>query len=330
VFSAKAYDRTFLDKANSAGHQELRYIESRLTAATSSISEGAAAVCLFANDHADADAIDRLARSGIKLIALRAAGFDNVDLCAARTHGITVCRVPAYSPNAVAEHAFALILSLVRKTHRAYDRIREGNFSLDGLLGFDLAGKTIGIVGVGKIGSVVARIARGFGCDVIGSDPFPSDVVGVRFCALDVLLTVSDIVTLHCPLSETTRHLINQDALDRLKAGAILVNTSRGAVIDTPAVISALEGNRLGGLAIDVYEKEANLFFEDHSGQPMFDDQFARLLSFPNVLVTGHQGFFTAEALTNIADTTIANLDAFERTGAPLFPVTAALAAQPA
>jgi D-lactate dehydrogenase len=296
VFSAKPYDRTFLDKANSAGHHELRYIDARLTAATSSIAEGAAAVCLFANDHADADAIGRLAQSGIKLIALRAAGFDNVDLNAAGKHGIAVCRVPAYSPNAVAEHAFALILSLVRKTCRAYDRIREGNFSLDGLLGFDLAGKTIGIVGVGKIGSVVAQIARGFGCDVVGSDPFPNDVAGVRFCALEVLLAVSDIVTLHCPLSEGTRHLIDASALDRMKAGAILVNTSRGAVIDTPAVIRMLEANRLGGLAIDVYEREADLFFQDRSGQPMLDDQFARLLAFPNGLVTGHQGFFTAEA----------------------------------
>lgn len=259
----------------------------------------------------------------MKLIALRTAGFDNVDLNAAQRHGVAVCRVPAYSPNAVAEHAFALILSLVRKIHRAYNRVREGNFSLDGLLGFDLAGKTIGIVGVGNIGSVVFRIAQGFGCRVIGADPFPRDDLGaegLQYCSLDELLETADIVTLHCPLEAGTRHLIDAPALARMKPGAVLVNTSRGAVVDTKAVIAALKGNRLGGLAIDVYEEEG-LFFEDRSCLPIADDQFARLLTFPNVLITGHQGFFTTEALTNIAETTIANMDAFERDGAPLHPV---------
>lgn len=324
VFSTKPYDRQFLDKANAAGRHQLNYLEARLTGATAALAQGAGAVCLFANDRADAAAVERLSAVGVRLIALRSAGFNNVDLQAAISSGIAVCRVPAYSPHAVAEHTFALILALVRKIHRAYNRVREGNFSLDGLLGFDLRGKTIGIVGVGNIGSVVARIARGFGCEVLGCDPYPRaecELDGVRYCTLGDLLERSDIVTLHCPLDAGSRHLIDAAALDRMKPGAILVNTSRGAVLDTRAVIAALKRRRLAGLAIDVYEEEDALFFEDRSDQTIVDDQFARLLTFPNVLITGHQGFFTIEALTNIADTTIANLDTFERTGAPLHPI---------
>lgn len=323
VFSTKPYDRQSLDRAN-AGRHVIDYLDARLTAVTAPLARGAAAVCLFANDRADAEAVRSFARTGVRLIALRSAGFNNVDLAAAEAHGISVCRVPAYSPHAVAEHAFALILALVRKIPRAYNRVREGNFALDGLLGFDLAGKTIGVIGVGNIGSVVARIARGFGCEVLGSDPFPRqecESAGVRFCSLDELLCEADIVTLHCPLDGSTRHLIDGRALERMKSCAILVNTSRGAVLDTRAVIGALKRKRLGGLAIDVYEEEDALFFEDHSAEMIMDDQFVRLLTFPNVLITGHQGFFTIEALTAIAETTIANIDAFERSGQPLHPV---------
>lgn len=323
VFSTKPYDRQFLDLAN-AGRHKFDYLDARLTAVTAPLARGASAVCLFANDRADAEALRSFAEAGVRLIALRSAGFNNVDLAAAQAHGISVCRVPAYSPHAVAEHTFALILALVRKIPRAYNRVREGNFALDGLLGFDLAGKTIGVVGVGNIGSVVARIARGFGCKVLGTDPFPRkecESAGVRYCSLDELLSEADIVTLHCPLDSSTRHLIDERALGRMKSCTILVNTSRGSVLDTRAIIGALKRRQLGGLAIDVYEEEEALFFEDHSAETIMDDQFVRLLTFPNVLITGHQAFFTVEALTAIAETTIANLNAFEEGGEPLHPV---------
>jgi len=324
VYSTKPYDRQFLDTAN-AGRHELRYLDCRLTVATAALAKSASAVCLFASDQANATTIMAFAHMGIRLIALRAAGFNNVDLAAAREHGIAVARVPAYSPHAVAEHTFALVLSLVRKVHRAYNRVREGNFSLDGLMGFDLVGKTIGIVGAGNIGSVVAEIASGFGCKVLAYDPVrrsECECIGVEYVGFEELLKRSDIVTLHCPLNDGTRHLIDTAAIERMKPGALLINTSRGAVVETHAVIDALKRQHLGGVAIDVYEEEDALFFEDRSDEAIMDDQFARLLTFPNVLITGHQGFFTAEALTNIAATTIANIDAFEQTGAPLHPVT--------
>jgi len=323
VFSTKPYDRQFLDAANSGRH-ELRYLDCRLTLATAGLAKGTSAVCLFANDEANAATITAFARLGVRLIALRAAGFNNVDVAAAQSHAMAVARVPTYSPHAVAEYTFALVLSLVRKVHRAYSRVREGNFALDGLMGFDLVDKTIGIVGAGNIGSVVARIATGFGCKVVVCDPVrrsECECLGVEYVGLKELLEQSDIVTLHCPLNENTRHLIDAAALAHMKAGAILINTSRGAVVDTRAVVDALKRQSLGGLAIDVYEEEDALFFEDRSDQAILDDQFARLLTFPNVLITGHQGFFTVEALTNIAATTIANLDSFERTGRPLHPV---------
>lgn len=323
VFSAKPYDRQFLDEAN-AGRHELRYLECRLTVATTALAKGSSAVCLFANDQANAATMMAFEHMGIRLVALRSAGFNNVDLQAARAHGITVARVPAYSPHAVAEHTFALLLSLVRKVHRAYNRVREGNFPLEGLLGFDLVGKTIGIVGTGNIGSVVALIARGFGMNVLATDPVRnSDCAAfVDYVPRDELLKRSDVVTLHCPLNDGTRHLIDEAALARMKPSAVLINTSRGAVIDTHAVIDALKRNCLGGLAIDVYEEEDALFFEDRSDETIMDDQFARLLTFPNVLITGHQGFFTVEALKNIAATTISNLDAFAATGKPVHEVT--------
>jgi len=323
VYSTKPYDRQFLDAAN-GGRHELQYLDCRLTVATTALAKGSSAVCLFANDQANATTIMAFAHMGIRLIALRAAGFNNVDLNAAAEHGIAVARVPAYSPHAVAEHTFALILSLVRKVPRAYNRVREGNFSLEGLLGFDLVRKTIGIVGAGNIGSVVAQIATGFGCKVLAFDPVrrpECECMGVEYVGLEELLDRADIVTLHCPLNADTRHLIDAAALARMKAGALLINTSRGAVVDTHAVIDALKRQSLGGLAIDVYEEEEGLFFEDRSDQAIMDDQFARLLTFPNVLITGHQGFFTVEALTNIAATTIANIDSFERTGRPVQPV---------
>lgn len=323
VFSAKPYDRQFLDAAN-AGRHELRYLDCRLTVATTALAKGSTAVCLFANDHANATTMMAFAHMGIRFVALRSAGFNNVDVAAAASHGITVARVPAYSPHAVAEHTFALLLSVVRKVHRAYSRVREGDFSLDGLMGFDLAGKTLGIIGVGNIGSVVAQIAKGFGCVVLASDPVrrpECEKLGVQYVSLDDVLTKSDIVSLHCPLNDGTRHLIDQQKLARMKPDAVLINTSRGAVIETAAVIKALKEKRLGGLGIDVYEEEDALFFEDRSEQPIMDEQFLRLLTFPNVLITGHQGFFTVEAMTNIAATTVANLDAYEATGQPVHAV---------
>lgn len=323
VFSARPHDRQFLDAANRAGRHELRYVESRLDATTATLAHGSEAVCCFVNDTLDDAAIAGLAGAGVRLLALRCAGFNHVDLAAARRAGIAVANVPAYSPEAVAEHAFALILALNRKIHRAYNRVREGNFSLTGLLGFDLHGKTIGIVGLGLIGTAAARIAHGFGMTVLALDPRqrPDSDLPIRYVDGDELFGTADIVTLHCPLTAQTRHLVDGQALARMKPGAMLINTSRGAVIDTRAVIGALKSAHLGALGIDVYEEEAALFFEDRSDQAVQDDLFARLLTFPNVIVTGHQGFFTREALQDIAETTVANLDAFATTGVPRFVV---------
>lgn len=324
VFSTRPYDRAFLEQANAGGSHALRFHQARLTAATASLSADADAVCVFVNDAVDGEALNRLAASGVKLVALRCAGFSNVDLAVAGKAGIAVARVPTYSPEAVAEHAMALILALDRKIHRAHNRIREGNFALDGLLGFNIRGKTVGIVGTGGIGTAMARILAGFGCRVIAHDPVPSPdlaAAGVCYVTREELFRQSDIVTLHCPLNDGTRHLVDAALLAIAKPGFMLANTGRGALIDTRAAIDALKTGQLGNLALDVYEGEEGLFFEDHSGQILQDDLFARLLTFPNVLITGHQAFFTAEALTAIAATTLANLDAFERTGKPLHPV---------
>jgi D-lactate dehydrogenase len=323
VFSTKRYDRTFLARANTAGHG-LDFIEARLTPETALLARGADAVCPFVNDDLGAGVIAQLRAGGVRLITLRSAGFNHVDLAAAEEAGVAVARVPAYSPHAVAEHTLALILSLNRKTHRAYNRVREGNFSLDGLMGFDLHGKTAGIVGTGRIGTVLARILLGFGCTVLAADPSPSDAcrgLGVAFTGLPELFGRSDIIALQCPLTPRTHHLIDDDAIAMMKPGVMLINTSRGAVIDTPAVIRGLKGGRIGALGLDVYEEEGDLFFEDLSSHIIPDDVFARLLTFPNVLVTGHQGFFTEEALSAIAQTTLANVTAFERDGRPLHPV---------
>lgn len=325
VFSAKPYDRQFLDAANRAAGHALTYFDAHLSPETSALASGAEAVCAFVNDRVDAAVLAALREQGTRLVALRAAGFNNVDLVAARHARITVARVPAYSPHAVAEHTLALILALNRKIHRAYNRVREGNFALDGLLGFDLHGKTAGVVGTGKIGEVVAGLLAAFGCTVLAHDPRPNPAclgLGARYVTLPELLGAADIVTLHCPLTPATHHLIGAGALATLKRGMMLINTSRGAVIDTHAAIRGLKDGTIGSLGLDVYEEEADLFFEDLSNRVIGDDVFARLLTFPNVIVTGHQAFFTAEAMTRIAETTIANITAFARDGRAVHEVS--------
>ncbi|MDN3544933.1 2-hydroxyacid dehydrogenase [Kinneretia asaccharophila] len=333
VYSARPYDREFLERARlAADPQEKRwrfdYLEARLELATVSAAAGALAVCVFVNDRLDAPVLEALAAQGQRLVLLRCAGYNQVDLDAAARLGLAVARVPEYSPHAVAEHAAALLLSLNRKIHRAHARVREGNFALDGLLGFDLHGRTVGLVGTGKIARCFARImGPGFGCTLLGSDPQPSpecEALGLRYVALEELLARSDIVSLHCPLTPQTRHLIDAAALARMKPGAVLLNTSRGAVLDARAAIAALKSGRLGGLALDVYEEEGDCFFRDLSGEALQDDVLARLLTFPNVLITGHQGFFTAEALSAIAATTVENLSSFELQGQPRHAVPAA------
>lgn len=325
VFSTKRYDQQFLTNANRGGLHRLAFLEPHLAKGTASLASGSGAVCAFVNDELNAPVLEALSGLGVRLVALRCAGFNNVDLEAAARLGVAIARVPAYSPNAVAEHALALMLTLDRKTHRAFNRVREGNFSLDGLLGFDMAGKTVGIIGTGRIGSVAARILAGFGCHILASDPVQDAgciALGVRYMPLDELVGQADIITLHCPLTPETRHLIDSEAIERMKPGVVLINTSRGAVIDTRAVIQALKSGRIGYLGLDVYEEEADLFFEDLSEKVIRDDLFARLLTFPNVLITGHQGFFTVEALSAIAETTIGNITAFENTGKALHPVS--------
>ncbi len=320
VFSTKPYDRGFLEGPALQAGQEMVFFEPRLGPETAPLARGFDAACVFVNDRVDAAVLEVLSAGGVGLVALRCAGFNNVDLLAAERLGIRVARVPAYSPHAVAEHTIALLLTLNRKIHRAYQRVREGNFALDGLLGFDLHGRTVGVVGTGKIGIEVARILRGFGCVVLACDPHPDpecEALGVSYVARDALLAAADIVTLHCPLTPDTHHLIDAAALARMKDGVVLVNTSRGALVDTQAVIDGLKSGKIGHLGLDVYEEEADLFFEDLSATVIRDDVFARLLTFNNVLITGHQAFFTREALGNIAETTIANLSAFAA-GEPL------------
>jgi D-lactate dehydrogenase len=324
VFSTKSYDRQFINAATSKQHK-LHYLEAQLTGDTAVLADGAGTVCVFVNDRVDDGVLKTLKSLGVGLVALRCAGFNNVDLAAAKKHGIKIARVPAYSPEAVSEHAVALILSLDRNIHRAYARVREGNFALEGLLGFNLHGRTVGVVGTGRIGTCVARIMRGFGCKLLAYDIQPNAAcseLGVAYVPMSELLATSDIVTLHCPLTPQTRHLIDAEAIGRLKHGAMLINTSRGAIVDTQAVIDGIKSGAVGHLGLDVYEEEAALFFDDKSDQVISDDLFERLLTFPNVLVTGHQGFFTADALKAIADTTLANIDAFARSGKAVHEVT--------
>lgn len=319
VFSTKPFERESLTHAAGKAHR-LTFLEPKLDASTASLAAGCHAVVAFVNDRLDAPCLAELAKHGVKHIALRSAGFNNVDLAAATKLGFTVARVPAYSPYAVAEHAIALLLTLNRKTHRAYNRVREQNFALDGLMGFDLHGKVAGVVGTGKIGRCVVAILKGFGCNVLAFDPTPHPECiarGVRYVELPTLLAESDVVTLHCPLTPATKHMIDRRALAAMKPGAYLINTGRGALIDTADLITALKSGRLGAVGLDVYEEEADLFFRDLSMTPIQDDIFARLMTFPNVLITGHQGFFTREALANIADTTAANLTGFETGNVP-------------
>lgn len=315
VFSTKAYDRRFLEASNTDHRHELTFFEPHLTRETSILAAGFPAVCVFVNDQLDAAILRFLSQQGTHLIALRCAGFNNVDLTTSAELGITVVRVPAYSPYAVAEHTLALILALNRKIHRAYSRVREGNFSLDGLLGFDMHERTVGIVGTGKIGTIVAKILTGFGCHILGYDRVANpeaEALGVRYVSLPDLLSASDIVSLHCPLIPETHHLINAQTLSQMKKGVMLINTSRGALIDTQAVIDALKSGKIGYLGLDVYEQESDLFFEDFSNSVIQDDIFERLLTFPNVVITGHQAFFTENALTKIAQTTLSNITDFE------------------
>ena len=325
IYSTRPNDREFLTRANDAGRHQLVFIEARLDATTVPAADGAQAVCVFVNDRLDAEVLQALHAGGVRLVALRCAGFNHVDLAAAAALGLAVGRVPEYSPHAVAEHTAALALTLNRKIHRAYNRVREGNFALDGLLGFDLHGRTVGLVGTGRIGTCFARIMAGFGCRVLATAPEVNPectALGVAYVELAELLARSDIVSLHCPLTPQTRHLIDAAALTRMKRGAMLINTSRGAVVDTRAVIAALKSGQLGSLGLDVYEEEADLFFRDLSDEVLHDDLFARLLTFPNVVITGHQAFFTADALAAIAQTTLANLDSFETRGQALRPVS--------
>lgn len=318
VCSAMAHDRQFLLEANQEAGHELVFFEAHLCKETLPMVQGFPAVCAFVNDKLGADILQELAQQGTRLIALRCAGFNNVDIDAAIRCGVRVVRVPAYSPHSVAEHAMALILTLNRKTHRAYNRVRDGNFSLDGLLGFELRGRTVGIIGTGRIGTALAAILQGFGCHVLAHDPLQSadcQRMGVRYVELNELYAQSDIISLHCPLSQHTFHLIDAAALAQMKHGVMLINTSRGAVLDTSVLSDALKSGQIGYLGLDVYEQEDELFFQDHSGEVILDDLLERLLMFHNVLITGHQGFFTHEALSNIARTTLANLSEIERTG---------------
>jgi D-lactate dehydrogenase len=326
VFSAKPYDVTSLAAAGEGTGHELVFLEPRLSVATAPLAARCEAVCAFVNDDLGADVLRGLSAQGVRLVALRSAGFNHVDLGAAAQLGLTVARVPGYSPHAVAEHAVGLVLALNRKLHRAYNRVRENNFALAGLLGFDLHGRTVGVVGTGSIGTVFAGIMRGFGCRVLAHDPFPSDAcrqLGVEYVERAALFADADVVALHCPLTPATHHLVDAAALAQMRDGVMIINTSRGGLVDTAAVIAGLKSGKIGYLGLDVYEEEADLFFEDLSDRVVGDDTFARLLTFPNVLITGHQAFFTAEALANIAATTVGNLTAFESGAGQLHRVTA-------
>lgn len=317
-FSTQSYDKAYFTRYNT--RHELVFFEAPLNEKSVALADGCQAVCAFVNDELNATVIEGLAKTGIQLIAMRCAGYNNIALEAAQKHAIKVVRVPAYSPHAVAEHAVALMLTLNRKTHKAYNRVREGNFSLDKLIGFDVYGKTVGVIGTGKIGEVFCDIMKGFGCRVLAFDLVANreiEAKGVHYLPLVTLLPQCDIISLHCPLTEQTRHLINADTISLMKPGVMLVNTSRGALIHTHAAIEALKTGQIGYLGIDVYEQEEKLFFHNLSEEIIPDDEIMRLMSFPNVLVTSHQGFFTDEALTQIAQITLQNIDDFEA-GKPL------------
>ncbi|GCB26354.1 2-hydroxyacid dehydrogenase homolog [Aspergillus awamori] len=316
LFSAKSYDTHYFNQTLQSLHPDLTTITAHpfaLTASTVSLARSSDAICVFVNDTLDATVLHALHSYGVRAILLRCAGFNNIDLPVAEALGFFVANVPSYSPEAVAEFAVALIQTLNRKTHRAYNRVREGNFNLEGFLGQTLAGKTVGVVGLGRIGMAFARIMKGFGCVLLGADPFGGEEfekeIGGSYVGLEDLLAQSDVVSLHCPLTEGTRHLINAESLSKLKKGAMVVNTSRGGLIHTRDAVQALKDGRLGGLALDVYEEEGDLFYNDHSAEIIHDDTLMRLMTFPNVLVCGHQAFFTREALSEIAQVSLDNLE---------------------
>lgn len=327
VFDSKRYDRASLNRANKQHGHELVFFEDRLSIQTAALAAGCEVVCPFVNDRVDAATLQQLSKLGVKLVALRCSGVNSVDLTAAAEAGILVTRVPAYSPEAVAEHVFALLLTLSRKTHRAYNRVREGNFSLDGLVGFNLHGRTFGVIGAGKIGAATMAIAHGFGCKVIAFDRFPSPErakeLGCEFVSFKELLAQSDIISLHTPLTPETGHMINAQTLAEMKPGAVVINTSRGGLIDTSALLAALKSGQIGGVGLDVYEYEEGVFFEDLSGSALEDDVLARLTTFPNVMITSHQGFLTNEALENIADTVLCEVSAYARGDKLINPVLA-------
>lgn len=315
VFSAKPYDEQFLQEANQEFGHELHFFENHLNEKTACLASGFPAICVFPNDDLNSKVLEKLANNGTKVIALRCAGYNNVDLAAAQDLGLHVVRVPAYSPYAVAEYTMGMILTLNRKYHKAYNRVREGNFTLQGLMGFDLHGKTVGIIGTGHIGTVMANILKGFGCRILAYDPCPSftyEEHGVHYVSLSELISHSDIITLHCPLTPNTYHLIDESALSQMKNGVMLINTSRGSVIKTKAILNGLKSGKIGALGLDVYEEESEIFFEDFSDIGIGDDTLARLLTFPNVLITSHQAFFTKEAMESIAHTTLSNISELE------------------
>ena len=319
-FSAKSYDRESFNQFLSESGHEVSFFEARLELATVSLAEGYPAICSFVNDIVDDKIMQKLSQMGVQLIALRCAGFNQIDLESAKKVGIRVVRVPAYSPEAVAEHAFALILALSRKTHKAFNRVRENNFSLEGLTGITLHGKTMGVIGTGAIGKAFCKIALGFGCKILAHDIAVSEEMeqlGVTYLPIDEVISQSHIISLHCPLTPETRHLINSEKLLLMPDRVMLINTSRGALIDTAAVIEALKSKKIGHLGIDVYEQEEHIFFRDLSEEILQDEHIARLMSFPNVMITGHQAFLTDEALSQIAKTTLANVSSFEK-GEPL------------
>lgn len=318
VFSSKSWVLNCFTKINTNFHFDLSFFESRLYEKTAPLSKEFDAVCVFVSDIVNAQVLEILKNEGIKLVALRCAGFNNVDIEKADELGIGVVRVPAYSPYAVAEHTLGLILSLNRKLHRAYSRVRDGNFALDGLLGFDLHGKTVGVIGTGKIGQVFINLIKGFGCTILAYDKYPSEDVkkqGVRYVELQELYAKSDIISLHCPLNYETYHLINEYAISAMKDNVMIINTSRGPLIDTAAIIDGLKSGKVGYLGLDVYEEEEELFFEDLSETIIQDDQFVRLQMFPNVLITAHQAFFTSEAIHNIAQETFENIKEYFDSG---------------
>ena len=326
VFSSREWVRQSFDEANGDHHFDLTYFDTRLDSNTAALAENHGTVCAFVNDDLSADVLTKLSAIGVSLVAMRCAGFNNVDTDRANELGMTVVRVPAYSPDSVAEHTIGLMLTLNRRYHRAHWRIREGNFSLDGLLGFDINGKTIGIIGTGRIGKTVARKLCGFGCRLLGYDRFPDEEWAsenkIEYVDLDTLLGESEIISLHCPLTHDTRHMIDSRSIGLMKDGVMLINTSRGALVDTKAVIGGLKSGKIGYLGLDVYEEESDLFFKDLSEQVIQDDTFVRLETFPNVLITAHQGFFTREAVANIAATTLQNISDFQETGSSKNAVT--------